>query len=152
MLFTKFMRPIRLIFLLGLISIVLHTVVQYALARAASFEFLQDSRHWFIISTMLIFLVGCYFILRRRNGSVRPPFIQSWLIMFFVQVFTIVFLSVINLPSAFQSSSSGILSDPAAIAMQFDPADFILKTLIFAVILPFIILTPLFLLDRRAKY
>lgn len=143
------MRPIRRIFLLGLISIVLHAVIQYALASTASFEFLQESRHWFIISTMLTFLVGCYFILHRWHGSIRPPFIQSWLIMFFVQVFTIFFLSVINLPSAFQSSSSGILPDPSAIAIQFDPADFILKTMIFAVILPLIILAPLFLLDKR---
>ncbi|HNA59275.1 MAG TPA: hypothetical protein PLJ43_14185 [Chitinophagales bacterium] len=145
------MHPTRLIFLLGLISFVLHTVVQYALARAASFDFLQESRHWVIISTMLVFLVGCYFILRRWNGSVRPPFIKSWTIMFFVQVLTIVFLSVINLPSVFLSSSSGILPDPSAIGIQFDLADFILKTLIFAVIMPLIILVPLFLLDKRKK-
>lgn len=145
------MKIIGHILLLGLISIIIQTIEQITLARTTSFEYLQETRHWFIISTMFVFIICIYFILRRWNNKTRPHFLKSLTIMFFVQVLTIVSLTIINIASAFFSTTSDFLPDTTAIAIQFDPADFIAKTLIFACGLPLIILTPIYLLDRQKK-
>lgn len=143
------MRIIGNILLLGLISIVLQTVEQIVLARLTSFEYLQERRHLFIISTMFVYLIFTYFILRRGNNKSRPAFLMTLTIMFFIQVLTIISLTAINIASAFLSTGSNFLPDTAAIAIQFDAADFIIKTLLFALGLPLIILTIIFLLDRQ---
>ncbi len=69
--------------------------------------------------------------------------------MFFIQVLTIISLTTINIASVFFSTVSTFLPDTTAIAIQFDATDFIIKTLIFALGLPLIILTVTYLLDRK---
>ena len=146
---TQIMRITGHILLLGLFSIIVQTIVQFALARLTSFEYLQETQHLFIISTMLAFLVLTYFILRRWNNKSRPSFMKALTTMLFIQVLTIISLTTINIASVFFSTVSTFLPDTTAIAIQFDATDFIIKTLIFALGLPLIILTVTYLLDRK---
>ena len=145
------MRIIGLILLLGLFSIIIHTIVQIILASTMSFEYLQETRHWFIISTMFVIIICMYFLLRRWNNNTRPQLFISLIKIFFVQVITIVSLSVINIASAFFSTASDVLPDTGALAFQFDPTDFMAKTLIFAVALPIIAFIPIYLVDKKIK-
>lgn len=137
------MRIIGHILLLGLFSIIIHAIEQIILANTMSFEYLQETRHWFIISTMFVVVVCMYFILRRWNNNTPPRLFISLIKIFFVQVITIVSLSVINIASAFFSTASDVLPDTGALAFQFDPTDFMAKTLIFAVVLPIITFIPI---------
>jgi len=143
------MKIIGHILLFGLFSIIVHTIVQITLAWLTGLEYLEETRHLFIITTMVAYLVLTYFILRRWNNKSRPIFIQALTTMFFIQVLTIISLTTINIASAFLSTDTNFLPDTTAIAIQFNATDFIIKTLVFALGLPLIILTVTYLLDRK---
>ncbi|MFY9310319.1 MAG: hypothetical protein WAQ28_14840 [Bacteroidia bacterium] len=143
------MRNIRQILILGLVSIAIHALEQIVLERATSFEYLEENKALFIIGTMFSFIFLMYFIIRRWNNNQKPTFFRTLLIMFFVQVLTIISLTVINVASIVFSADSIFVPDTSAIAIRFNLMDFIAKTSIFAFGLPLIILAILFLIDRR---
>lgn len=139
------MQTIKHIFKLALVSVILLSVEQMILEKAFSFEFLQEIKYVFVIVTMLVYLVLVYFILRRWNNNTRPAFLKTWATMFFIQLLTIISFSFLKAAPLLM----GLNTDTAPMAIQLDVEDFMIKALLFAGILPLIILAVIYLFDRK---
>lgn len=145
------MRFLLQLILLTLLSIALHSGVQLLSARWMSFESLQRNTHWFVILTMAGFIVLAYILLRRWNDRTKPKFLRGLLLIFIVQVISIVSLSVIRIISAFAALDPNLAPDTAALSMGFDPSDLLIKVVLFALGLPLLLLGVIYFLDGRGK-
>jgi hypothetical protein len=140
------MKELKQILPLGFISIALHVVVHLTLASISSYEFGQENEHVFIMATMFVLLLFIYFFVRYRNNKVRPSYFKTLAIMFFVQIITVFSLTSIKINSSFLSPGS---KEHHPIALHIDPSDLSGKTLIFAIGLPSIVLTILYVMDKK---
>ena len=110
------------------------------------YEYMETNRHWFIILTMLLFLTMGYFLLRRWNQHSRPKFLRALLILFSAQLVTIFALNSINFFWLFFSKAQNEMPD--TMGVHLDATDFLIKTLLFALGLPLLVLS-IAQLDRK---
>ena len=145
------MRLVKDIFLFGLISIIAQTVEQIALFKLTSFEYLQETRHWYVIATMFGMLIYMYFIFRRRNNKSRPNFANLLIAMFFVQVLTIIWLIVVTFASVFFAAKSKPVPHFIPITIEYNSVNLIVQFLILSLGLPLIVLSIIYLLDNKRQ-
>lgn len=145
------MKTFIQIIVLGLTSILIHAIIQTVVMKMVDWPSVEQIRPLSIILTMLLFLISTYFVVRRWNGKVKPKFKTTLATMFAIQFLTILSLTGIQVLNLIINPPLGFAPDTVAIATEFDFGDFLLKILIFAILLPILVLTPMRIFDRTHK-
>ncbi len=118
--------------LLSIISISLHAFSQLFLEKLIEWPESAEIKPFIIISLMIVFIISAYYLIRSWNGKFRAKYLSYVIKIFIAQILTILSLTFIDTPN-------------------FDFADFLFKSFVFALIIPMSLLTILFIIDGRLK-
>ncbi len=121
------MQVIKQTIYLAVISIALHAVIKYLLPKLVEWPTIEDFVYVVVITAMILFIVLSYFLIKSWDSKKRPAFLKCLVIIFISQTVTILSLTE-----------------------AFDLGDFLLKILVFAFILPLLLLIVLFAIQGRS--
>ena len=140
------MKLIKHIILLWTLSLLAHLITQTVLFKVIEYDQHHTLSSLVIIITILATIILSYFLLRHQYNKQRPKFSVALLSISISQCLTIISLTIYY--SIKQTLN--FTPDSTAIALGFDYIDFIIKVIVLAFALPLIIVTPIYLLDRRS--
>lgn len=139
------MKVIKHIILLWTLSLLSHFITQTILFQVVEYDHHHTLGSLVIIITILVTIILSYFLLRHLNNKQRPKFSVTLLSISIAQSLTIISLTIYY--SIKQTLN--FTPDSTAISLGFDYIDFIIKIIVFAFALPLIIVTPMYLLDKK---
>src|SRR5918993_5821308 len=113
------MQVFKQIIYLSAISILIHTIIKSLLPKLIEWPLIEELKYVVVIIAMTIFIISSYFLIKRWDTKRRPPFLKCLTIIFISQALTILSWTLLE---------------------AFDMVDFLWKTLIFAFILPLLLL------------
>ena len=126
---AKDMQVLKQAVYLSVISIVIHTIIKYLLPKLIEWPTVEEVIYIVVISTMTVYIILSYFLIKRWDSKKRPAFLKCLAIIFISQTVTIFGWTLFG---------------------TFDIVEFLWKTLIFALIVPLLLLAILFAIQGRS--